>query len=87
MWLSAKWPHLAATGEIWLCCSIARASIASALGLDDAALVARVTDELREAMALSGMPLSAHVTRCHTTSPDTSTGSLASSNSWIACPA
>lgn len=62
-WLSAKWPHLAATGEIWLRCSIARASIASALGLDDATLIARVTDELREAMALSGMPLSAHVTR------------------------
>jgi protoporphyrinogen/coproporphyrinogen III oxidase len=62
-WLSAKWPHFAATGEIWLRCSIARASTASALGLDDAELVTRLTDELGEAMGLSGMPLGAHVTR------------------------
>jgi protoporphyrinogen/coproporphyrinogen III oxidase len=62
-WLSAKWPHFAATGELWLRCSIARASTERALGVEDAELIARLTGELREAMGLSGVPLGAHVTR------------------------
>lgn len=61
--LSAKWSHFAATGELWLRCSIGRASAAGALALDDEVLVARLADELREAMGLEGMPLSSHVTR------------------------
>jgi oxygen-dependent protoporphyrinogen oxidase len=62
-WLSAKWPHFAATGELWLRCSVGRASAAGALGMDDEVLVARLADELREATGLVGMPLSSHVTR------------------------
>ena len=62
-WLSSKWPHLAATGELWLRCSVGRASTASALQLDDTELVTRLADELREAMGLHGKPLSTHVTR------------------------
>ena len=62
-WLSAKWPHFAATGELWMRCSVARASAASALGMDDETLVARLTDELSDAMGLEGTPLSSHVTR------------------------
>jgi protoporphyrinogen/coproporphyrinogen III oxidase len=62
-WLSAKWPHLAASGETWLRCSVGRRSTARALSLDDAALVEALSAELREAMGLRGEPLSAHVTR------------------------
>jgi oxygen-dependent protoporphyrinogen oxidase len=62
-WLSAKWSHFAATGEQWLRCSVSRASAASALAMDDETLVARLTDELRDATGLDGMPLSSHITR------------------------
>ena len=55
-WLSAKWPHLAATGETWLRCSIARKEVARAQSLDDATLVERVSAELSEAMGLRGEP-------------------------------
>jgi oxygen-dependent protoporphyrinogen oxidase len=62
-WLSAKWAHLAADGELWLRCSIARSAVSQARELDDEALVRRVAQELREAMGLSGAPLDWLVTR------------------------
>lgn len=61
--LSCKWPHLAATGDLWLRCSIGRSGAASAAALDDTELVARLGNELREAMGLRGQPLDSHVTR------------------------
>jgi protoporphyrinogen oxidase len=62
-WLSAKWPHLAASGETWLRCSVGRRNAARALNFDDATLVEGLSAELREAMGLRGEPVSAHVTR------------------------
>lgn len=61
-WLSNKWPHLAASGKLWLRCSVARANVAQALALDDEQLVQAIVSELREA-GLAGAPVSAHVTR------------------------
>jgi protoporphyrinogen/coproporphyrinogen III oxidase len=61
--MSAKWPHLAVDGEIWLRCSVTRASAVAALELDDAEIVKRLAVELREALGLRGEPLEAHVTR------------------------
>ncbi len=62
-WLSAKWPHLAASGETWLRCSVGRRDAARALDLDDATLVGELSAELREAMGLRGEPLGTLVTR------------------------
>lgn len=61
--MSAKWPHLAADGEIWLRCSVTRRSAVAALELEDAEIVGRLAAELREALGLRGGPLEAHVTR------------------------
>jgi protoporphyrinogen/coproporphyrinogen III oxidase len=61
--MSAKWPHLAADGEIWLRCSVTRKSAVAALELEDAEIVGRLAAELREALGLRGEPLQAHVTR------------------------
>lgn len=61
-WLSNKWPHLAASGKLWLRCSVARSSVARALALEDEQLVGAIAAELREA-GLAGAPVSAHVTR------------------------
>lgn len=62
-WLSAKWPHLAASGETWLRCSIGRGNAIRALSLDNATLVRELSAELREAMGLRGEPAGAQVTR------------------------
>jgi oxygen-dependent protoporphyrinogen oxidase len=62
-WLSAKWPHLAETGETWLRCSISRRDAARALDLDEQTLVEELSAELGEAMGLRGEPLDALVTR------------------------
>lgn len=61
--LSNKWPHISAEGELWLRCSVARASVEWALGMDDAQLAERLARELRDMAGLTGAPLSAHVTR------------------------
>lgn len=60
---SAKWPHLKRTGELWLRCSVARASVAEAMAIDDSTLVRRIAGELRDAIGLTGSPLDARVTR------------------------
>ncbi len=61
--MSAKWPHLAADGELWLRCSVSRAGARAALQLDDHELVQRLGAELRQALSLTGDPLQAHVMR------------------------
>jgi protoporphyrinogen/coproporphyrinogen III oxidase len=62
-WLSSKWQHFAASGELWLRCSVARARVDDALRWDDAELVRALSLELRRIVGLSQAPLSAHVTR------------------------
>ncbi len=74
--LSAKWPHLAATGETWLRCSVARKEVAHAQSLDDATLVERVSAELSEAIGLRGEPADAHVTRWERSLPRYEPGHL-----------
>ncbi len=74
--LSAKWLHLAATGEIWLRCSVARREVARAQSLDDATLVERVAAELSEAIGLSGEPVDSHVTRWERSLPRYEPGHL-----------
>jgi protoporphyrinogen/coproporphyrinogen III oxidase len=74
--LSAKWPHLAATGELWLRCSVARASTAGALAMDDETLLARIAGELREAIGLRGEPIDAQVTRWRRSLPRYEPGHL-----------
>ena len=75
-WLSAKWPHLAASGETWLRCSIGRQNGARALHLDDATLVDELSTELREAMGLRGEPIGAQVTRWENALPHYEPGHL-----------
>jgi len=75
-WLSAKWPHLAATGELWLRCSVGRAGTPSALTLDDATLVDRLAHELQQAMGLRVKPLDTHVMRWERSLPRYAPGHL-----------
>jgi protoporphyrinogen/coproporphyrinogen III oxidase len=75
-WLSAKWPHLAADGETWLRCSVARRQAAGAIGLDDATLVQRVAAELRAATGLRGEPADSRVTRWERSLPRYEPGHL-----------
>jgi oxygen-dependent protoporphyrinogen oxidase len=74
--LSAKWPHLAATGDTWLRCSVARKEVARAQSLDDATLVERVSAELSEAIGLRGEPADSHVTRWERSLPRYEPGHL-----------
>jgi oxygen-dependent protoporphyrinogen oxidase len=74
--LSAKWPHLTATGEVWLRCSVGRASMPGALKLDDATLVARLAHELKQALGLRAKPLDTHVMRWERSLPRYEPGHL-----------
>ncbi len=62
-WTSAKWPHQHGDGTVWLRASVGRDGAGSALALDDDALVAAVTADLAETMALGGPVREARVTR------------------------
>lgn len=75
-WLSAKWPHLAGDGDIWVRCSVARAHTERALRQDDAELVGVLCGELRQAAGLAGAPLDAHVMRWHNALPHYKPGHL-----------
>jgi oxygen-dependent protoporphyrinogen oxidase len=70
------WPHLAATGDTWLRCSVARKEVARAQSLDDATLVERVSAELSEAIGLRGEPADSHVTRWERSLPRYEPGHL-----------
>ncbi len=74
--LSSKWPHLGATGELWLRCSIARSRVEWALGAEEDELVAEVGAELGAALGLRGAPSSAHVTRWRNALPHYEPGHL-----------
>jgi oxygen-dependent protoporphyrinogen oxidase len=62
-WTSAKWPHLHGDGSVWLRASVGRDGDASALQLDDGALVDAVVADLADTMALRGPVREARVTR------------------------
>jgi len=62
-WTTSKWPELRRGGHVLLRGSAGRAGDTRAMQLDDDALVARVADELREALTLAADPMSARVDR------------------------
>lgn len=74
--MSSKWPYLAATGELWLRCSVARAAVHDALSLDDATLGERLAADLRQALGLRAAPLDVHVTRWERSLPRYAPGHL-----------
>jgi oxygen-dependent protoporphyrinogen oxidase len=55
-WSSAKWPHLADDNAVLIRCMVGRRGDRRWLDLDDQTLVARVHDELVEAMGLTAAP-------------------------------
>ena len=55
-WSSAKWPHLADDNLVLIRCMVGRRGDRRWLDMDDETLVARVHDELVEAMGLSAAP-------------------------------
>jgi oxygen-dependent protoporphyrinogen oxidase len=75
-WTTAKWPHLAGDGTVWLRASVGRDGQAEALALDDEALLARVLDDLRATMALRGAPTEARISRWPASFPQYRVGHL-----------
>lgn len=62
-WTSAKWPHLAGDGTVWLRASVGRDGADAALALPDRELVETVLVDLADMMALHGAPTETRVTR------------------------
>lgn len=62
-WLSSKWRHLAGDGTVLVRAMVGRAGDRRWVDLDDVELVARVHDELVQAMGLTGEPADALVQR------------------------
>jgi protoporphyrinogen/coproporphyrinogen III oxidase len=62
-WTSLKWPHRAPADRLLARCYVGGAGRESILELDDAALVERVRDELKEICGLTTAPLYAEVNR------------------------
>jgi oxygen-dependent protoporphyrinogen oxidase len=75
-WTSSKWPHLAGDGTVWLRASAGRDGDDGALALDDAALVDRVIGDLRDTMALRGVPHEVRVSRWEGSFPQYRPGHL-----------
>jgi len=75
-WTSAKWPHLASDGSVWLRASVGRDGHEGALALSDEALVDATLADLRHTMALRGAPTEARVTRWHRSLPQYRPGHL-----------
>ena len=62
-WSTSKWPDLAASGMVLLRASAGRDGDERAIALDDAEIVRRVHDELREALGLREEPVDSLVSR------------------------
>lgn len=75
-WTSAKWPHLAGDGTVWLRASVGRDGDATGLELSDDAMVAAVLADLGHTMALRGEPTDARVTRWTDSLPQYRVGHL-----------
>jgi protoporphyrinogen/coproporphyrinogen III oxidase len=77
-WYSEKWPHARPTdGGLVLRCFVGRAGANPAIELDDDELVARVSTEVREALALTAEPRIARVTRLRRSLPQYAVGHAA----------
>lgn len=75
-WTSAKWPHLAGDGTVWLRASVGRDGDASALAQPDDALLAAVLADLADLMDLRGRPTDTRVTRWDRSLPQYRPGHL-----------
>lgn len=75
-WTSAKWPHLAGHGTVWLRASVGRDGDPTGLDLPDDAIVAAVLDDLRQTMALHGPATDTRVTRWTDSLPQYRVGHL-----------
>jgi oxygen-dependent protoporphyrinogen oxidase len=75
-WTSAKWPHLAGAGTVWLRASVGRDGDDAALALDDQALAKAALIDLRDTMAVRGEPTEVRVTRWSTSLPQYRPGHL-----------
>lgn len=73
---SNKWPHLAVDGEVVVRASVGRSGDDRALGLDDAALVDQVHDELAEMLGLAASPDATRVSRWMASFPQFPAGHL-----------
>jgi oxygen-dependent protoporphyrinogen oxidase len=76
-WTSAKWPHLAGDGTVWLRASVGRDGDVDALALPDSALIDAVLADLADLMALRGTPTDARLTRWDRSLPQYRPGHLA----------
>jgi oxygen-dependent protoporphyrinogen oxidase len=76
-WTSAKWPHLAGDGTVWLRASVGRDGATEALALPDPALVDLVLADLADLMALRGAPTATRLTRWDRSLPQYRPGHLA----------
>ena len=75
-WTSAKWPHLAGDGTVWLRASVGRDGDDAALALPDHALVDAVVADLADTMALRSRPAEVRVTRWSASLPQYRVGHL-----------
>lgn len=75
-WTTAKWPHLAGDGTVWLRASVGRDGDPSGLELPDDELVAAVLADLEHTMALHGAAVEARVTRWTDSLPQYRVGHL-----------
>lgn len=75
-WTSAKWPHLAGQGTVWLRASVGRDGDPAGLDLPDDAIVAAVLDDLRQTMALHGPVTDTRVSRWTDSLPQYRVGHL-----------
>ena len=73
---SNKWPHLARPGSVILRASVGRSGDERGLGLDDAALVTAVHDELTETLGLAAEPTAVRVSRWRRSFPQFPAGHL-----------
>ena len=75
-WTSAKWPHLAGDGTVWLRASVGRDGDEAALALPDDELVAAVLADLADRWGCTAAPVDARVTRWHRSFPQYRPGHL-----------
>ena len=75
-WMTSKWPHLAVPGDVLVRVSAGRAGDERVGALDDAAYVARATEELAPVLALRAGPEESVVTRFADAFPQYEVGHL-----------
>lgn len=81
-WASSKWAHLDDGDQVLLRASAGRSGDRRALELEDAELAARVTEELRPILGLTGAPTAVRVTRWDRALPQFRPGHLDRVAAW-----